>query len=94
MRNQKLAGLVVYKNADVLLYRHLLAEVEVEVRDKNGRTQYEFKQIDRENHWFDCLNYSLAIGHFMQKTKVGSRLDRPTDNKRRPLSETHRPEEM
>ena len=58
MRNQSLAGLHIYKDADLLLYRHLLSEVEVEKKDKNGRLVYEFKQIDRENHWFDCLNYA------------------------------------
>jgi len=93
MRNQKLAGLSIYRNADYLLYRHLLSEVEVEIRDKNGRAKFEFKQIDRENHWFDCLNYSLAIGSFFKKTKVG-KVDRPTDSRRAPLSESHRPEEM
>jgi phage terminase large subunit GpA-like protein len=93
MRNQKLAGLSIYRNADYLLYRHLLSEVEVEIRDKNGRAKFEFKQVDRENHWFDCLNYSLAIGSFFKKTKVG-KVDRPTDSRRAPLSQTHRPEEM
>jgi phage terminase large subunit GpA-like protein len=94
MRNMKLAGLALYRNADYLLYRHLLAEVEVEMRDKNGRVKFEFKQVDRENHWFDCLNYGLALGAFFKKSKIASKVDRPTDNRRRPLSETHRPEEM
>lgn len=92
MRNLALAGLAIYKNADYLLYRHLLAEVEVETRDKNGRAKYEFKQIDRENHWFDCLNYSLALGYFLRKTN--SKTSRPEELKRRPISEEHRPEEM
>jgi phage terminase large subunit GpA-like protein len=94
MRNQNLHGLVIHKNADGLLYRHLLSEVEIEIKDKNGRTQYEFKQIDRENHWFDCLNYSLAIGHFMRTSRTGQTLERPKDMRRKPLSEKHEPEEM
>jgi hypothetical protein len=94
MRNQTLAGLAIYKNADALLYRHLLAEVEIEQRDRNGRTQYEFKQIDRENHWFDCLNYALALGYFFKKTRKFGKVDKPTNYKRAPLSEGHKPEEM
>ena len=94
MRNQTLAGLAVYANADALLYRHLLAEVEIEQRDRNGRTQYEFKQIDRENHWFDCLNYALALGYFFKKTRKFGKVDKKTNYKRAPLSENHQPEEM
>lgn len=93
LRNQKLHGLGVYRNADALLYRHLLAEVEVEIKDRSGRRQYEFKQVDRENHWFDCLNYALAMGHFFRKTKSGN-VERPTDMKKKPISENHQPEEM
>ena len=94
MRNQQIAGLVVYRNADTMLYRHLLAEVEVEKRDRNGRTVYEFKQVDRENHWFDCLNYAIALGHFFASSKSYSKVDRPADYKRKPLSEMHKPEEL
>lgn len=94
LRNQNLAGLVIHRNADALLYRHLLSEVEIELKDKNGRTQYEFKQIDRENHWFDCLNYGLAIGFFMRTSKTGEKVSRQHDLNRRPLSEMHQPEEM
>jgi len=94
MRNQSIAGLSIYRNADALLYRHLLAEVEIEIRDRSGRRQFEFKQVDRENHWFDCLNYGLAMGYFFRKTKTGSKVDRPKDFKRKPLSEQHEPEEM
>lgn len=94
MRNMKLAGLSIYQQADYLLYRHLLSEVEVELRDKNGRTKYEFKQVDRENHWFDCLNYALAMSYFFKKSKIGSKVDKPTNDRRRPISETHIPEEM
>ena len=94
MRNQTIAGLSIYRNADALLYRHLLAEVEIEIRDRSGRRQFEFKQVDRENHWFDCLNYGLAMGYFFRKTKTGSKVDRPKDFKRKPLSEQHEPEEM
>ena len=97
MRNQSLAGLVIYQGADLLLYRHLLAEVEVEKRDKNGRLVYEFKQIDRENHWFDCLNYALALRHFLQKTKTFQKVDKPAGkygDKRKPLSEKIQPQEM
>lgn len=94
LRNMKMAGMGIYKNADFLLYRHLLAEMEVELRDKNGRAKFEFKQVDRENHWFDCMNYALAMGSFFKKSKIGQKVDRPTDYRRRPLSETHRPEEM
>lgn len=101
LRNQSLSGLAVYKNADVLLYRHLLAEVEVEKKDRNGRLVYEFKQVDRENHWFDCLNYALALRHFFQKTRTFQRVDnprnmyeQPEDQKRVPLSERVKPEEM
>ena len=97
MRNQSLAGLVIYQGADLLLYRHLLAEVEVEKRDKNGRLVYEFKQIDRENHWFDCLNYALALRHFLQKTKTFQKVDKPAGKygeKRKPLSEQIEPQEM
>lgn len=94
MRSLKLDGLSIYRNADALLYRHLLAEVEVELRDRNGRTNFEFKQIDRENHWFDTLNYALAIGFFLRKTKVGQKVDRPRDMRRKPISETFEPEEM
>ena len=90
----KLAGLSIYKEADFLLYRHLLAEVEVELRDKNGRTKYEFKQVDRENHWFDCLNYALALASFFKKSKIGQKVDKPTNDRRRPISENHIPEEM
>ena len=92
MRNQTIAGLAIYKNADALLYRHLLAEVEIEIRDRNGRRQFEFKQVDRENHWFDCLNYALAMGYFFRKTRSSKK--RPTDYKKKPLSENHQPEEM
>lgn len=94
MRNQAIAGLAIYRNADALLYRHLLAEVEIEKRDRNGRTQYEFKQIDRENHWFDCLNYAIAMGWFFRKTSSYTKVDRPTNSRRKPLSEQHRPEEL
>jgi len=94
MRNQSITGLGLYRNADALLYRHLLAEVEIEIRDRSGRRQYEFKQVDRENHWFDCLNYGLAMGYFFRKSKTGSKVNRPKDLKRIPLSEKHEPEEM
>ena len=94
MRNQQLGGLVVYRNADAMLYRHLLAEVEIEKRDRNGRTVYEFKQVDRENHWFDCLNYALALGHFFTNSKSFSKVDRPANDKRKPLSEMHQPQEL
>jgi phage terminase large subunit GpA-like protein len=98
MRNQAIAGLSIYRDADTLLYRHLLAEVETEKKDRNGRIVYEFKQIDRENHWFDCLNYALGLKHFFQKTKSFARVDRPANNyekpNRRPLSERVAPEEM
>ena len=77
-----------------MLYRHLLAEVEIEKRDRNGRTVYEFKQVDRENHWFDCLNYALALGHFFTNTKSFSKVDRPANDKRKPLSEMHQPQEL
>ena len=92
MRNMTIAGLATYKNSDTLLYRHLLAEVEVEKRDRNGRTQFEFKQVDRENHWFDCLNYALALGYFFRKSTSFGKVDKKPQGKRRPLSETHRPE--
>ena len=92
MRNMTIAGLATYKNTDTLLYRHLLAEVEVEKRDRNGRTQFEFKQVDRENHWFDCLNYALALGYFFRKSTSFGKVDKSTPSKRKPLSETHRPE--
>lgn len=94
LRSQTLAGLTIYRNADTLLYRHLLSEVEIEKRDRNGRTVFEFKQVDRENHWFDCLNYALAMGNFLQKSRSFSKVDRPTNNKRQPLSEKFKPEEM
>jgi hypothetical protein len=93
MRNQKLHGLGIYRNADALLYRHLLAEVEIEIRDRSGRRQYEFKQVDRENHWFDCLNYALAMGHFFRKSK-SAKVNRPIDYRKKPISESHTPEEM
>jgi len=93
MRSQKLSGLGIYQNADALLYRHLLSEVEVELRDRNGRSQFEFKQVDRENHWFDCLNYALAIGYFLRKTKMSGKHRRPP-TKKKPISEEHQPEEM
>ena len=94
LRSQTIDGLYIYKNADTLLYRHLLAEVEIEKRDRNGRTVYEFKQVDRENHWFDCLNYALALGHFFKKTKSFAKVDRPTNSRRKPLSEMIKPEEL
>ena len=94
LRSQSLSGLTIYKDADSMLYRHLLAEVEVEKRDRNGRTVYEFKQVDRENHWFDCLNYALAMGHFFRKSKSFEQVDRPTNAKRQPLSERFRPQEL
>jgi phage terminase large subunit GpA-like protein len=94
LRNKNLDGLVIHRNADALLYRHLLSEVEIELKDKNGRTQYEFKQIDRENHWFDCLNYGLAIGHFMRTSRSGEKVSRQHNYNKRPLSESHIPEEM
>ena len=94
MRNQQVGGLVMYRNADAMLYRHLLAEVEIEKRDRNGRTVFEFKQVDRENHWFDCLNYALALGHFFTSSKSFSKVDRPTNYKRKPLSEMHQPQEL
>lgn len=94
LRNQNLEGLVIHKNADALLYRHLLSEVEIELKDKNGRIQYEFKQIDRENHWFDCLNYGLAIGHFMRTSRTAENINRKRDERILPISERHKPEEM
>ena len=99
LRNQAIAGLSIYRDADTLLYRHLLAEVETEKKDRNGRLVYEFKQIDRENHWFDCLNYALALRHFFKKTRTFERVDNPRNvyeqpKKRIPLSEKIKPQEM
>lgn len=94
LRSQTMTGLTIYQDADALLYRHLLAEVEVEKRDRNGRTVYEFKQVDRENHWFDCLNYALAMGHFFKKSRSFAKVDRPTNDKRKPLSEMYKPQEI
>ena len=94
MRNQSIAGLGIYKNADNLLYRHLLSEVEVEKKDRNGRIAWEFKQVDRENHWFDCLNYAIALGYFFRKTTSYEKVDRPKDSRRKPLSERFKPQEL
>ena len=66
LRNRTIDGLHLYSNADVLLYRHLVSEVEVEKTDKNGRTIFEMKQIG-ENHWMDCIYYNLALGYFFRK---------------------------
>jgi hypothetical protein len=90
LRNRNLDGLYVYSNADVLLFRHMLSEVEVESTDKNGRTIFEMKQIG-ENHWLDCIYYNLALGYFFRRTTSfdNKQLQKQTKRKRRPLSESH-----
>ena len=94
MRNKNIDGLYVYSNADVLLYRHMLSEVEVERSDKNGRTIFEMKQIG-ENHFLDCIYYNIALGYFFRRTTSfdNKQLEKQTKRKKRvPLSEKHFPD--
>lgn len=51
-------------NPPSFLYRHLLAERKVAVRNRNGTLSYIWKAHSHENHLRDCLVYSTAAaGH-------------------------------
>ena len=70
MRNRELPNLVIYKDMDIDLAKHLIGEVQVEKTDRNGRTKIVFEAISKRVDYLDCLVYGISFSYFLRGTRA------------------------
>jgi hypothetical protein len=87
MRNQELPNLQIYKDFDNELAKHLLGEVQVEKRDKNGKTKIVFEALYPRIDYLDCAVYGIAWSYFLRGTRAYRHLQPEAEGSRKPLKE-------
>ena len=87
MRNQELPNLVIYRDMEHELAKHLLGEVQVEKYDKQGRKKIVFEAISPRVDYLDCLVYGISFSYFLRGTKAYRNLDPNTQGGRKSLQE-------
>lgn len=75
MRNRELPNLVIYKDMEHDLAKHLISEVQVEKTDRNGRKKIVFEAISRRVDYLDCLVYGVSFTYFLKGTRAYQKLD-------------------
>ena len=70
MRNRELPNLVIYKDMDIDLAKHLIGEVQIEKTDRNGRTKIVFEAISKRVDYLDCLVYGISFSYFLRGTRA------------------------
>ena len=87
MRNQELPNLVIYRDMEHDLAKHLLGEVQVEKLDRNGKKKIVFEAISPRVDYLDCLVYGISFSYFLRGTRAYKNLDPNAQGGRKPLKE-------
>jgi hypothetical protein len=75
MRNQELPNLVIYRDMEHELAKHLISEVQVEKTDRHGRKKIVFQAISKRVDYLDCLVYGISFSYFLRGTGAYKKMD-------------------
>ena len=86
MRNRELPNLVIYKDMEHDLAKHLISEIQVEKTDRNGKKKIVFEQIAKRNDYLDTTVYGLAFTYFLKGTRAYQKLE-PQEGTRKTIND-------
>ena len=75
LRNRELPNLVIYKDMEHDLAKHLISEVQVEKTDRHGRKKIVFEAISKRVDYLDCLVYGISFSYFLRGTGAYKKMD-------------------
>ena len=89
MRSRELPNLVIYKDMEHELAKHLIGEVQIEKLDRQGRKKIVFETLYPRIDYLDCLVYGISFSYFLRGTKAYRKIE-PQEGARKTIKDRMR----